>query len=439
MLIWIRNALYACILTALAPFLIIRSLRRSRTPATEDGSPRAVRSSWPDKLLGLSSPVADSGAPCIWLHGVSVGEVQLLRPVAEQLMQRNPRAKIFVSTTTRTGMQVARSAYPAAIELFYFPMDFSWAVRRTVRSIKPDVLVLGELEIWPNLLAICRQQNVAVMVANGRLSDKSFRGYQKFACLLRPVFSGLTRVCAQTGEYAQRFIACGTPELNVSVSGSVKFDNVNFDRRESRAESFRKLLGIESSERILVAGSTQVEEETAVLHAFAALQGDFPGLRLIIVPRHPERFAAAAAAVADSGFTWLQRSDLVDGSVNDQWQVLLVDSLGELSSWWALAEIALVGGTFGSRGGQNMIEPAAYGSNVVFGPRTENFRDVVQLLLHSDAAVQLKEEAELLRWLREQLTAPEQGRLRGERAAEIVRQQQGAMTRTLEAIEDLIT
>lgn len=437
MLIWIRNALYVCVLAALAPFLVFRSFRR-RTAQAVDNSPHAVRSSWRDKLIGLSGSSADSGSPRFWLHGVSVGEVQLLCPIAEQLQRRHPDAKIFVSTTTRTGMQVARNACPATVGLFYFPLDFSWAIQRTLDAVKPDVVVLGELEIWPNLLSICSQKQVPVMVANGRLSDKSFRGYQRFVQLVRPMFSSLTCVCAQTDEYARRFVACGTPSQNVSVSGSVKFDNVNFDRHAPQAIAFRRLLGIQPSQQILVAGSTQVEEETAVLQAFGNLRSAFPDLKLILVPRHPERFDRAASAVASSGFAWLRRSELVESGVNDHWQVLLVDSLGELSSWWALAEIALVGGTFGRRGGQNMIEPAAYGCNVVFGPRAENFRDAVQLLVGEDAAVQLAHEDELLPWLREQLIAPEIGRRRGERAVEVVRRQQGAMQRTLKAIDELV-
>ncbi len=441
MQIWIRNALYACLLLAVSPLLLVKSLKRRSKPAANlPDSPHPQRSSWRDKLLGFSSKYSgDAGdASCIWLHGVSVGEVQLLRPVVAKLLDRNPDARIFVSTTTRTGMQVARATYPASVTLFYFPLDFSWAIRRTIRSLRPNLLVLGELEIWPNLMTICRECDVPAVVVNGRLSDKSYRGYRRFSWLVKPVFANITQVCAQTQQYADRFVACGTPQDRVTVTGSMKFDNVNFDAHSPRAESFRRMVGLTLEDRVIVAGSTQVEEEDAVLAAYHRLSTNHPRLKLIIVPRHQERFEAVAEAIQASGLKWIQRSTLAAGeplaAKSSDWQVLLVDTLGELSSWWALAEIALVGGTFGVRGGQNMIEPSAYGCNVVFGPRTENFRDVVSHLLAADAATQLQHDSELLGWLDRQLTNPMPGQTRGRNAIALIKGQQGAMLRTIEVL-----
>ncbi|GAB5401855.1 MAG: 3-deoxy-D-manno-octulosonic acid transferase [Aureliella sp.] len=439
MQIWIRNVLYACVLAAFSPLLLVKTWKRRNQTAENGDSAHAARSSWRDKLLGVSlaQDAGDDSSSRIWLHGVSVGEVHLLRPLATKLLERNPQAKIFLSTTTRTGMQVARASFPSNVTLFYFPLDFSWAIRRTIRSIRPDLLVLGELEIWPNLMAICHKRAVPVVVVNGRLSDKSYRGYQRFSWLVKPVFANITQVCAQTEQYAERFVACGTPNDRVVVTGSMKFDNVKFDVLGMQAMAFRQMLGAAEDDRIIVAGSTQVEEETAILDAYAKLVERHPGLKLIVVPRHPERFDAAADLIQTSGLRWHRRSALsAEGSspVASDWQVLLVDTLGELSSWWALAEIALVGGTFGARGGQNMIEPSAYGCNVVFGPRTENFRDVVSLLHASDAATQLSDTSELLDWLNEQLNTPQPGRTRGQNAIALVKSQQGAMDRTIEVL-----
>ncbi|HBE68199.1 MAG TPA: hypothetical protein DDW52_08635 [Planctomycetaceae bacterium] len=484
MAIWIRDVAYLFAFCLLGPWLLIKTLRR-RASANADSlaSPHPPRKRWLDRFWGLCNahlpqPRKDA-SKTIWLHGVSVGEVQLLAPIAEQLRTRYPGCQIAVSTTTATGMQVARRRFKPDILLFYFPLDFSWAVKRTLKTLQPDLIILGELELWPNLLAMCNAADIPVVIANGRLSERSFKGYQRVRSTLRGVFSGLSAVAAQTETYAGRFIECGVPEEAVTVTGSIKFDNAETNRYHERAEQFRRSLGITSENQIVVAGSTQVEEEQAILSAYSELKTrrtkasatDSRMPKLIIVPRHPERFdgvwQAVQSAAENLDVKSLRRSELnfdktqiqSAGHVQSKpeqsqlaqsqparsidWDILLVDSLGELSSWWALADVALVGGTFGSRGGQNMIEPAAYGCDVVFGPRTENFRDVANLLLEHDAATRLEDVGQVTNFLVDAFACDSvfqsPGRQRGGRAAKLVQQQRGALERTLEIVDQCLS
>lgn len=430
MAIWIRNTIYAACLLLVSPWIVFRGLRTGR-----------YQQGISEKFFGLSTNALPSqdAAPAlesqnIWLHGVSVGEVLLLRPLVKQLLAKYPQARIFVSTTTQSGSQLAHQIMPPEVHVFYFPLDFSWAIRRTLKTLKPRLLVLGELELWPNLVALCQLDHIPVVVVNGRLSQNSFRGYQRLLPLVKNTFAKLSSVCAQTTQYGQRFVDCGVDPARVKVTGSLKFDNVQFDRNAASVVGLRDLVGIKPEHTVVIAGSTQIEEEQAALDAFLALHEHTPNLRLIIVPRHPERFEQVARAIDLSGLSWLRRSALREEGSAAQWQVLLVDTIGELSSWWGVASIALVGGTFGARGGQNMIEPSAYGCNVAFGPKTSNFRDVVELLLANDAASRLESPDDFLPWLQRQLDDPEAGQVRGRNAAELVRQQQGAMQATLDVL-----
>jgi len=455
---WIRNALYAATLLAAAPWLAYRAVRSGR-----------YRHGWRDKLLGLppQPPTRrqpndrSSSAPLVWLHGVSVGEIQLLHPLVEELRRRAPHLRFAVSATTETGMELARKLFndrtaddgnhdgpDNLVQLFYFPLDFSWSVRRTLQALQPALIVLGELELWPNLLDLAQRQQIPIAVVNGRLSERSFRGYQRFAPVTRGMFSKLTHVGAQSATYAERFIRCGTPASRVASSGSLKFDNVSFDRAAPQIETLRQLIGLppaaDSSARVWVVGSTQTDEERQAAECFVQARTEFPDLKLVVIPRHRERFELVAdelRQLADRCATPLRvvrRSSLSTPLPAEAWDILLVDTIGELRWWWGLAEVAVVGGSFGKRGGQNMLEPAAYGINVGFGPNTRNFRDVVEMLLAAEAAERIDSLQALLPWLLEQLRNPEAGRERGRAAQRLVSEQQGALNRTAESLLRLL-
>ncbi len=376
---WLLNLIYLAAMLIASPWIVLRAITTGR-----------YRQGLAQKLFG-QVPVPTTPAlpmpgtpPTIWLHGVSVGEIQLLKPLVQQLRTQHPRARFVISTTTQTGMELARKILADEC-LIYFPLDFTWAVNNALSRVRPTMIILGELELWPNLIRVAHNRKVPVVVVNARLSERSFRGYRRFAWFTQSMFGKLRLVAAQDDSYAARFRACGVPADRVRVTGSIKFDNVTFDRQCEPVEQLRRLVGLNASHTVLIAGSTQSPEEVTSAKAFMEAQKQYPALRLIVVPRHPERFDSVHRELKSLGLDVLRRSSITSGVADESWRVLLVDTVGELRWWWGLAELALVGGSFGSRGGQNMLEPAAYGANVGFGPNTSNFRDISQLLLAHQA------------------------------------------------------
>lgn len=422
---YLLDILYVTALVCASPWLLVQSLRTGK-----------YREGFAAKFLGLV-PKRTSTRPCIWLHAVSVGEVSLLRPLIAQLAGQYPDYECVLSTTTQSGYRFACARHPE-LSVFYSPLDFSWAVRRAMRRIRPELLILAELELWPNLISAAWAHGARVAVVNGRLSDRSFRGYRRIRFLFGRLLRKLDFIAAQTQQYAERFVALGARREAVRVTGSMKFDGCETDRANPRTRRLRELAGIQPVETVLLAGSTQVEEETMAIACFGELSQQFPLLRLVIVPRHPERFDEVADALERSGLTWERRSELNSKSHNPQARVLLVNTVGELAAWWGAADIALVGGSFGHRGGQNMIEPAAYGAAVCFGPRTENFRDVVALLLANDAAVVVRDGDEFTDFVRQILNDPTAAQSLGARARAVVTSQLGATDCTVAELAKLL-
>ncbi len=426
----LADLVYLLLLTAAAPWLFWRAARRGR-----------YRRGWAAKLLG-QVPRVDSDRPLVWLHAVSVGEVNLLGPVLAELVRRRPLWQYVISTSTDAGYDLARTRY-AQHQVIWCPLDFSWAVRRALRRLNPRLLVLAELELWPNLIRAAQARGTRVAVINGRLSQRSFRGYRRLARWLAPTLRSIDRVVAQNATYAERFRALGVPEERVSVSGSVKFDGAATDRMNSATQRLARLAGFAPDDVVWLAGSTQAPEESLALAAFAELAPQFPRLRLVLVPRQPHRFDEVAALLDLAPFAWQRRSTLgesptaAEASASPA-RALLVDTVGELGAWWGTADLAFVGGSLGQRGGQNMIEPAAYGAAVCFGPNTRNFRDVVELLLKSEAAVVVRDGAELAQFIRRGLEDPAWAARLGERARQLVATQLGATGRTVDLLLDLV-
>ena len=318
-----------------------------------------------------------------------------------------------------------------------------------MRRIRPDVLVLAELELWPNLLWAARRPGVRTAVINGRLSEHSFQGYRRIQTIVSRMLARIDLVAVQDESYAERFRAFGARPEAVHVTGSMKYDGAQTDRDNPATRRLAALAGIEPNDIVFLAGSTQEPEELIALDVFRRLSPDWPQLRLIIVPRHPERFETVARMLDASGVAWQRRTGLEVGASplggfpakagTPTARVLLVDVVGELGAWWGTARIAFVGGSLGSRGGQNMIEPAAYGAAVSFGPRTRNFRDIVATLLARDAAVVVSDGEQLLAFVRDCLLDPAAAAARGQRAAQLVREQLGATERTFRLLRPLVT
>lgn len=376
----------------------------------------------------------------IWLHGVSVGEVALLASLASELRQQAEAEgrdiECVVSSSTTTGLDVARSRFSPEL-VFPCPLDFSWAVRRVLHRVQPDLLVLGELELWPQLLALTAARGVPIAVVNARMSERSFRGYRRLAWLARRMLRRLTVVIARSREDADRFAALGAAD--VVVAGSMKYDGARGERTADMVQQLAALAGITPEDVVFLAGSTQAPEEALAIEAYRKLSASQPSLRLILVPRHAERSGEIADLLATSGVAWQRRSQLATDGLDPAARVLLVDVTGELAAWWGTATIAFVGGSLdGKRGGQNMLEPAAYGAAVCFGPHTRNFQTEVAGLLAADAVRIVHDADQLTAFVQWALGEPAQRQAMGQRAAAAVAAGRGATPFTVSRLLALL-
>lgn len=421
------NLAYCVLLAVVSPVLVYRSLVHGK-----------YRDGWGEKLFGCLPELGDvaPGQERYWFHAVSVGEVLLLQSILPELRSRSPEAEIVLTTTTTTGRAVGCDKFPD-VTVAYFPLDFSWAVRRAISRIQPTQIILVELELWPNFLKTAQRSGIPLSLINGRLSEKSFRGYSKVSWLLRPVLQSFDLLAVQSETYAQRFLALGARLEGLHVTGSAKFDRVNADRQNANTQQLGKAFGLEEVEPVFIAGSTQDPEERIALETWLELRGDFPELRLILVPRHKERFEEVARLVESYGVPLLRRTRSANSDSKralSESPVILLDTLGELSACWGLADFAYVGGSLGDRGGQNMIEPCGYGAAVCFGPNTRNFRDVVQALLACDAAKVVDDRASLAELLRDWMSDRESAIRQGIAAREFVVSQSGASKLTVDLL-----
>lgn len=425
------NFCYVFLLVIFSPYLIFSAIFRGKY---REGSSEKFWGHVP-KCASLSG----TSSRRVWIHAVSVGEVNLAASILREFERRHPDFEFVISSTSRTGLELARKKF-AGKTVFYAPLDLSWAVKRAFSRLQPDFLVLVELEIWPNLLLEAERRGVPVFVMNGRLGEKSFRNYRR----VRPVFARLMRtlafVTAQDEAGAERFRLLGVPEDRVVNVGSIKYDGVQSDRGNEKTRKLAALWDIRDPDRIFLAGSTQDPEEAMALEVFRRLKPTHPELRLILVPRHAERFGEVGKMLEKEGADFQRRSELPEVSeVSNESRnekprkdILLVDTIGELGGWWGTSFAGFVGGSMGSRGGQNMLEPAAFGTAVSFGPNTWNFRDIVNALLASSAAVVVHDTDEMTDFVRKTLEDADFAQTLGRNAAALVASQQGALKKTLD-------
>lgn len=335
--------------------------------------------------------------PTLWLHAVSVGETLAALPLLKALRAEFPAHRLIVSTTTATGQQVARERAAEADGVCYFPFDWRFAVRRSLAIIRPQAVILMESELWPNFLAECHAQGIPVLVANGRISDRSFRRSQRVQRLLKPLYRQVSRFLMQSAADVERAVALGAEAACVEVSGNLKYDigaTGLTAKQQAIAQELNDAYTLTASDApLIIAGSTTEEagenEEQMLLEAFRALRNTAVGARarLLIAPRHPERFAAVAARLADAGFQWSRRSTQQPAP---EAEVILLDSIGELAALYPFAQIVFVGGSLVRKGGHNILEPALFGKPIVVGPHMENFRAIAQEFLQREAVLQLK-------------------------------------------------
>ena len=421
---WLLNTVYLALLAVLSPCIAWRMLRHGR-----------YRSGLAEKLLGRLP--RQRGRAIVWFHAVSVGEViQLQKVVAEFRRLSDDRFDVLISTSTDTGFELAKQRF-SGCQVTWFPLDFSWAVRNALRCVKPRMVVLMELELWPNFLGECERRGVPVAVINARMSERSHRGYSHNHRLMTPLFSRLTLVAAQSRSNAERLQSLGVAAERLHVTGSIKFDGVAIDRNNPSTAALRSQFGIAPTEIVFMAGSTQEPEEQLTLRTWLNCRVTCPSLRLILVPRHRERFDEVAQLVRTAGVGLIRKSAHgnlqnagCETNATPSHSVILVDTIGDLSACWGLADIAFVGGSFGNRGGQNMIEPAAFGAATVFGPNTWNFRDVVQTFRDADACLQLQSPAELTPVIASLISNSARRKELGDAAQHVVQSQAGATIST---------
>ncbi|RME76817.1 MAG: 3-deoxy-D-manno-octulosonic acid transferase [Planctomycetota bacterium] len=424
--VWLYDLIYLLAAVVSAPVLAYLLVRR---PRIRDGV-------W--ERLGRGLPRRDGPRRCVWIHGVSVGEVLGARPLVAELRRRFPELDLAVSTTTGTGFAMAQRHY-GEHTLLRYPIDVGFAVRRALDAIRPAVVVLVEGEIWPNFLAHCRRRSIPVVLVNGRMTERSFRGYRRLRWLLRPGLDAIRLWCAQSGEYAERYRALGIPAARVLETGSLKYDALlQPEDVEQDGARYRSVFGVGEAP-VLVAGSTHEGEERAVLEAYAGLCRRVPALRLVIVPRHLERVVQVQRYCQQARFvpvckTAIDRGEVEPARLGSPETVFVVDTIGELARLYAMATVVFVGGSLVRHGGQNVLEPAGLGKPVVVGPHTYNFRAAVALLREADAIVQIGGAEELEGALGELLENEERARAVGDRARAAVEARRGAARRTVDAI-----
>lgn len=366
----------------------------------------------------------------VWIHAVSVGEVLAVSGLVSELRRRHPRHRIVVSTTTDTGQKLARKHF-GEDNVFYFPLDFGFAIRPYLQRLRPGLIVIAETEFWPNFLRLAHASGARVAVVNARISDRSLPRYRRWRFLLTGVLQAVDMFLAQTETDAQRLADIGAPVERVQVSGNLKFD-IPPPAMPPIVSSLRTALG---DGPVIVCGSTVEGEEPLLLRAFENILASHPRAVMMLAPRHPERFGEVARLLESLGIRFWRRSlwngDALAGGV------LLLDSIGELAAIYSLADIAFVGGSLVPRGGHNIIEPALYGAAIVVGNHTENFRDIVGLF-QSREAVRVVGPAELPLALMELISNPAARAELGRRAAETLRSQAGATQRTADALGKLL-
>jgi 3-deoxy-D-manno-octulosonic-acid transferase len=379
----------------------------------------------------LRLPGTDQRA--IWVHAVSVGEVLAIAGLVEELQRRFPRHRVFISTTTDTGQTLARKKFGEA-SVFYFPMDFGFAIRAYMKALRPQLVVVAETEFWPNFLRLAHASGARVAVVNARISDRSWPNYRRFRGVLRKVLANVDLFLAQTEQDAERLRDIGGSAERVRVAGNLKFD-IPVPAAPVIVERLRNSILESGAGPVLVCGSTVEGEEPLLLKAFENLRVRHPRAVMILAARHPERFPVVATLLEKMSIRFWRRSAWNSEALNGG--VLLLDTIGELAALYALADVAFVGGSLVPRGGHNIIEPAQYGVATVVGNHTENFRDIVSLFQRNDA-VRIVGPAELPLVLMDLLANDAERKALGQRAAETMRTQMGATARTADALQELL-
>ena len=426
-------AVYSVLIVAffllVSPYLLYQAVRY-----------RKYIANLPQRLGYLPVSFNLDGDESIWIHAVSVGEVLTARALLPQLRERYPRLRLFLSTTTMTGQQIARNNLQFVDDVFYFPVDLGSIVSRTLRIVKPRLFIMMETEIWPNLLRACNRAGVRTILVNGRISSRSYPRYRLVRPFLRRVLWHVDRFCVQSEESARRLIDIGAERERVIVTGSLKFDSLELpgaapaDRGRNRVLRYFRV----APERpVVIAASTLKGEEQPVLDAFQRIRATMPNALLVIAPRKPERFDDVERIARRGGWNVARRSELrVDAE--PRCDVVVLDTIGELAQLYQIATVVFVGGSLVDAGGHNILEPAVFGKPIVFGPHMQNFAEIAATFLENGAAIQVRTPGELEPVLLELLGDPVRRASLGAAARALVEANRGARAKTLAVISQLL-
>ena len=444
----IYSVLTVAFFMVVSPYLLYQAIRY-----------RKYIASLPQRMGYLPVSFNLDGDESIWIHAVSVGEVLTARALLPELHERYPRLRIFVSTTTMAGQQVAKTSRPYVDEVFYFPFDLGFIVNRTLRLVRPRLFVMMETEIWPNLLRACHRDGVKTVLVNGRISSRSYPRYRFVRFFFRRVLAHVDRFCMQGEESARRIIELGALRERVTVTGSLKFDSLEFGTSSARSTPASRGPGssapvvhdvhqrgrtrvlryfrVAPNRPVIIAASTLKGEEEFVLEAYQRIRAMMPTALLIIAPRKPERFGDVERLCRRAGWNVARRTELrVDAEPRND--VVVLDTIGELAQVFQVATAVFVGGSLVDAGGHNILEPAVFGKPIVFGPHMQNFAEIARTFLDNGAAIQVRSGRELESALLELLTDPVRRASLGAAARALVEANRGARGKSITVLAELL-
>jgi 3-deoxy-D-manno-octulosonic-acid transferase len=417
------------VLVALSPYFLYQALRYNKYVG-----------SFGQRLGYLPVSFNLDADESIWVHAVSVGEVLAARPLISELRRRYPALRLFLSTTTVSGQQLARRSVSDADAVFYFPFDWAFTIRRTLRLVKPRLFVMVETEIWPNLLRECHRQGIRTVLVNGRISYRSFPRYKMVRPFFRHVLADIERFCVQGEETARRLIELGADPSRISITGSLKFESLHATPTPGRgADRVLRFFRLTPKRPVLIAGSTSRGEEEAIIRAFNRVRTTTAGASalLILAARHPERFDEVERLCRHEGLSTIRRSELpIDAEPKAD--AVILDTIGELAQLYQVATAVFVGGSLVAAGGHNILEPAVHGKPIVFGPHMENFSEIAEAFIANGAAIQVRNERELHDAILGLMNDPVRRARLGAAARALVDANRGARDKTLTVIAELL-
>jgi 3-deoxy-D-manno-octulosonic-acid transferase len=380
--------------------------------------------------LGIALPAftPQKDQDVIWIHAVSMGETRAIIPLFHKLKQTHPNAAILISTTTETGQAEAKRAMPEASAHFILPLDFSWAVRRVMKRVRPTLLILCESDFWYHLFKIAKQQGAKLALVNGKISERSHRRFQKVPFFTTRLFAHLDLACVQSERYFQRFLSLGIPAQKLFVSGNLKLDTPAKKMDATEREALKQKLHIAQEDLVLVLGSTHAPEEEWILSSLIPVWNHIPSLKVLLIPRHPERFPEVAHLIQEKGLPFSRYSAL------SSQPLILIDAMGLLPQCYQIADVAIVGGSYATHvGGHNIFEPVSHGVPTLFGPHMHSQLDLKELILTNRAGKEVSKE-ELSSVLIELLSTPTLRHQYSSASNALTASVQGSSERTLEQI-----